>query len=126
MRRLIGAIVVVAVIVGIGFLGFFLNIGIANNVREKLILSAESMQQNQPSESRRIFQQAAEDWHNGMETMLLFVSHGKIDEIDKTMHKANAYLEIGQFDLYYSECSLAQLLLEHYMDTEYPYVNNIF
>ena len=61
-----------------------------------------------------------------METMLLFISHGKLDEIEKTINTACSYIKSREISLYKAECISAHLLIDNFKNVEYPNINNIF
>ena len=60
-----------------------------------------------------------------METMLIFVSHGRLDQIEESLNNANTYIEFWELKAFSAECRKVKILIKHFYDLEYPTINNI-
>lgn len=126
MKRLIGAIIIFLIIAGIAATGFFINTRTADNVIEMLDASQQYALDGNIEEAKKELDGAIEEWEKKIEIMLLFVSHGKLDEIEEAINIADSYIQYDEIPLFYAECQRASTLLDHFKSVEYPSVNNIF
>lgn len=126
MRRLYAALGVLALIVAIVTTGFIINTRTAESILKKLELAYSSAESGNVNYAREVFSKAKKEWSDNVETMLLFISHGRIDRIDEAFDSAETYLKNNDISMFLAECSTARLLTEHFIDVEYPYINNIF
>lgn len=76
--------------------------------------------------AKKELSEAMNEWEKKIEIMLLFVSHGKLDEIEEAINIANSYIHYDEIPLFYAECQRASTLLDHFKSVEYPSINNIF
>lgn len=125
MNRLIGAFIVLGLIIAISTAGFLINTKTANSVKTKIENSIEFADKGELSKARSTLDNAIDEWERHIETMLLFESHGKLDEIEETINIAKSYIIKGEYNLFYMECNLAATLLDHFESLEYPNINNI-
>ena len=126
MKRLIGTIIIFLIIAGIAATGFFINTKTADNVMEKVQASQKYALDGNIDRAKQELSAAIDEWERKIETMLLFVSHGKLDEIEEAISIANSYIQYEEIPLFYAECQRASTLLDHFKSVEYPSINNIF
>ncbi len=126
MNRLFGAFAVLAGVIIIITSGFFINTNTARTVGNLLSLSMEYAEKGDFQNAEISIEKAKNQWENNMETMLLFISHGKLDEIEKTINTACSYIKSREISLYKAECISAHLLIDNFKNVEYPNINNIF
>lgn len=126
MRRLYVALGVLALIAAIVTTGFIINTRTAESILEQLNSAYNSAESGDIEKARKIFREAKKEWSDNVEIMLLFISHGRIDRIDEAFDSAETYLKNDDIIMFLAECSTARLLTEHFIDVEYPYINNIF
>ena len=125
MGRLSGALTVLILIAAVGITGFLINIRTARSVKEKLEDCLTLADQGNYSASANQLRNAKQEWDDKVEIMLLFESHGKLDEIEEAMNVAQSYIDKNEINLFYAKCRLAETLLEHYENVEYPNMCNI-
>ena len=126
MNRLFGAFAVLAGVIIIVVSGFFINTSTARNVGNLLSLSMEYAEKGDIKNAENSLEKAKNQWEKNMETMLLFISHGRLDEIEKTINTACSYMKSREISLYKAECISAYLLIDNFRNVEYPNINNIF
>lgn len=126
MNRLFGAFVVLAVVFAIIMTGFQINTKTASSVSEKIYNSAEYQKQGNSELAKKEIKSALNEWESNIETMLLFMSHGKLDQIEESINIADTYINLGDENMFLAECRRALILLEHFESVEYPSVDNIF
>ncbi len=126
MRRLIGAFAVLGLVAAVGATGFAVNVHTANSVKYKLEQSVESAQKGEMKTALKQIDDAKNEWEKMMEIIMLFESHGKVDEIQETIGTAALYLDRSEKNMFYAECNLAGMRLQHFSDVEYPNIINIF
>lgn len=126
MKRLICTIVIFLIIVAIAATGFFINTRTANMVLEKVQKSQQYAFDGNIDLAKQELSAAIDEWERKIEIMLLFVSHGKLDEIEEAISIANSYIQYDEVSLFYAECQRASTLLDHFKSIEYPSINNIF
>lgn len=126
MKRLITALIVLALVISIGLTGLIVNTNTTDMVMEKLEMSKNYAFKGNNKQAKKEIEEAINEWENKMETMLIFVSHGKLDQIEESINIADSYLENNEMPLFYAECRRASTLLEHFENVEYPSVTNIF
>lgn len=126
MKRLIGALVILVIVIGIGVTGFIINTKTADTVIEMVETSKKYAFDGNIQDAKKELSKAIDEWEKNMETMLLFVSHGKLDQIEEAINIANAYIEHNELPLFYAECQRASILLDHFEGVEYVSINNIF
>lgn len=126
MKRLIGTIVIFLIIVGISATGFFINTKTADTIMEKVQKSQQYALDGNIDSAKKELAEAIDEWEKKIEIMLLFVSHGKLDEIEEAINIAQSYIQYEEVPLFYAECQRASTLLDHFKNIEYPSINNIF
>ncbi|MGN0470984.1 MAG: DUF4363 family protein [Acutalibacteraceae bacterium] len=126
MKRLIGTIVIFLIIAGIAATGFFINTKTADMVMEKVQKSQQYALDGNIDSAKKELAEAIDEWEKKIEIMLLFVSHGKLDEIEEAINIAQSYIQYEEVPLFYAECQRASTLLDHFKSVEYPSINNIF
>ncbi len=126
MRRLYGALVVLFIAVGLMITGFLVNTHTAQAVLADLQEAYSYARNGDTDRAKNSLTSARQRWDERLDTMLLFESHGRLDEIEEALHKAQDYLDRRELSLFLAECSSAALLTEHFISVEYPYWNNIF
>ena len=126
MNRLFGAFGVLAGVIVIIISGFFINTNTAQNVGNLLALSMEYAEKGDIQNAEISLEKAKNQWDINMETMLLCISHGRLDEIEKTINTACSYIKSREISLYKAECISAHLLIDNFKNVEYPNINNIF
>ena len=99
MNRLFGAFAVLAGVIIIITSGFFINTNTARTVGNLLSLSMEYAEKGDFQNAEISIEKAKNQWENNMETMLLFISHGKLDEIEKTINTACSYIKSREISL---------------------------
>ena len=82
MNRLFGAFAVLAGVIVIILSGFFINTHTAGTVEKFLSLSMDYAEKNDIPNAKSELEKALNEWNKKMDTMLLFISHGRLDEID--------------------------------------------
>lgn len=126
MKRLFIALVVLAIVIGIGITGLVINTNTANYIVDKLEMTKKYAADGNIETAKKELKDAVDRWESKMEIMLIFVSHGKLDQIEESINITNSYLENNEMGLFYAECKRAITLLEHFENVEYPNINNIF
>lgn len=125
MYRLYGALAVLAAVVLISFTGFYINKTTSDKIIGCLESSSELAKQGRADEAKQNINEAQKLLHSRLETMFLFVSHRKLDEIEQCIDKAKTYLDNSDYTSYYVYCSNALELIRDYRNTEYPTIYNI-
>ena len=77
-------------------------------------------------DSDRKIYKAYEMWEKSKNTMLLFSSHAKLNQIGESIRMAKEYSEIEDMKMYHAECRRALIYLDQFSGTEYPTIYNIF
>lgn len=126
MNRLLGALAVLIAVIITVTTGFFINTHTASTVNQLLLESIDYANHGDINNAKLSLEKAKQQWDNRMETMLLFVSHGKLDQIEETINVADSYIKSNEISLYLAECTTARLLIDHFRNVEYPNINNIF
>lgn len=126
MNRLFGALAVLAGVLLIVITGFCINTSTAASVEALLTESLSYARHGNTTQAASSLKKAKNLWDHHMETMLLFVSHGKLDQIQETINIADSYIKSNEISLYLAECTTAKLLIDHFKNVEYPNINNIF
>ncbi len=126
MHRIAGTVIIFIITSVIAVCGFFINTKTSDSIQKKVQAAVSSSRQNDIVLARKQVGNAVDEWNEKKELMLLFVSHGKLDQIDESMNIACSYIETGDTNLFITECVRIQVLLQHFNDLEYPSINNIF
>lgn len=126
MNRLFGAFAVLLAVIITVASGFFINTNTAQAVNENLSLSMKYAENGDIRNARLSLEKALKKWDDNMQTMLLFISHGRLDEIEQTINTAYSYIKNSNITMYSAECTRAYLLIENFKNVEFPSINNIF
>ena len=126
MNRLFGALTVLAGIIVIILSGFFINTDTAGTVEKFLSRSMDYAEKNDIPHAKAELEKALHEWNDNMDTMLLFISHGRLDEIEQSLNAAYAYIKSNDISMYTAECTRAFLMTDNFKSVEFPTVNNIF
>ena len=126
MNRLFGALTVLAGIIVIILSGFFINTDTAGTVEKFLSRSMDYAEKNDIPHAKAELEKALHEWNDNMDTMLLFISHGRLDEIEQSLNTAYAYIKNNDISMYTAECTRAFLMTDNFKSVEFPTVNNIF
>ncbi len=125
MHRIYIALVILIITVTIIISGFIINTSTSKSVSGK-IESAENYAVSGDSENaKKQIRSALNEWESKMEAMLVFVSHGRLDQIEESLNSANTYIEFGELKAFSLECRKTEILIKHFYDLEYPTINNI-
>ncbi len=126
MNRLLAALGVLAAVIVTVTTGFWFNTDTADTVNSLLLESMSHARRGEREEAAVFLERARNEWEDHMQMMLLFVSHGKLDQIEQTINAACSYLDSDEMALCLAECSTARLLIRNFANVEYPTLNNIF
>ena len=126
MNRLFGALAVLAGVIIIILSGFFINTNTAGTVEKFLSRSMDYAEKNDIPHAKAELEKALHEWNDNMDTMLLFISHGRLDEIEQSLNAAYAYIKSNDISMYTAECTRAFLMTDNFKSVEFPTVNNIF
>ena len=126
MFRLYGALGVLGVIIVIITTGFIINTRAATEVSDGIEQSVAEAKCGSIGKAAETIRKTRKEWSNKTEIMLLFDSHGRIDDIEKSLIRAECYIENDEVHHFLAECSSAKLMTENFLGFEYPELNNIF
>ena len=125
MNRIIGTIIIFLITIALVTTEFIINTNTASSVND-LIYKADLMAiKNKKSEAHKNMDEALKEWDNHVQSMLLFYSHQKPDEIEESLHIAKSYLDSGEMNMFHAECKLIMIRLRQFNDLEYPTIRNI-
>ncbi len=125
MHRIYSAVVIFIITVITIVSGFIVNTTTSRSVSDR-VDSAESYAADGDVENaKKQIKSAVSEWENRMETMLIFISHGKLDQIEESLNTAYNYIEFGELKAFTTECRKSKILIKHFYDLEYPTINNI-
>lgn len=125
MHRIISTYVICLITVILVGTGFYINTNSVQKVRELIELSAEYSTDDKNEDAKDTMDKAIELWKNESQFMLLFMSHGRVEQIDETLNIANIYLKSDNAEMFNAESKRAVILLENLNNLEYPTINNI-
>ena len=125
MNRLFGALTVLAGIILTVTAGFFINTETAENVCRYLSLSMDYAENGDIQNAKTELEKALGEWNDNMDTMLLFISHGRLDEIEQALNTGYSFIKNSDITMYFGECTRAFLMTENVKNVEYPSINNI-
>lgn len=125
MFRLYGALAVLGALVLISAAGFFINKTTADRIAESLEESLSLAKEGRTAESEEAVDQAQSLLHSRLETMFMFSSHKKLDDIEQCIDKAKIFLDNDELPSYYVYCSSALEMIRDYRSNEYPTIYNI-
>ncbi len=125
MNRIIGTIIILLLTIALVTTEFIINTNTASSVNEKIYSADEMASKNQISEAHKKMDEAMQEWDHHVQSMLLFYSHQKPDEIEESLHTAKSYLDQGEISFFHAECKLIIIRLKQFNDLEYPTIRNI-
>lgn len=125
MKRVIIAIALIFVVMGLCILEYTLNTNESKRASESLEKAQILLKDNKNDEAENIMKNLRENWESNVESMLIFVSHGKPDKIGESLAVAESYLKSRELPEFYAECKRAENELKHFRDLEIPTFNNI-
>ena len=126
MNRLWGALTVLLIVIITVTTAFFINTNTAYSVSRLLSQSIDSAEKGDITSAGIFLQKAKSQWDRKMDIMLLFVSHGKLDQIEQTVNIAYSYIKSNDISNYMAQCQNARLLINNFREVEYPDIKNIF
>ena len=126
MNRLWGALTVLLIVIITVTTAFFINTNISYYVSELLSQSIASAENGDIQNAEIFLKKAKSQWDSKMDTMLLFVSHGKLDQIEQTVNIAYVYIKSNDISNYMAQCQNARLLINNFREVEYPDIRNRF
>lgn len=125
MHRIYSAIIILAVTIAVIMFGFTINTTTSRSVSDKVELAESYAVGDDTENAKNAIKAAVSEWQGKMETMLIFVSHGRLDQIEESLNNANTYIEFGELKAFSAECRKVKILIKHFYDLEYPTINNI-
>lgn len=125
MKRLIIAVILIIIVAGLCTIEYFLNTGESSSASEALIRAQSLLRDGKTDEATETMQKLRENWDSNVESILIFVSHGKPDAICESLAVAESYLKSREFPEFYAECQRAENELKHFSELEIPTFNNI-
>ena len=126
MNRLWGTLTVLLIVIITVTTAFFINTNTAYSVSELLSQSIASAENGNIQNAEISLKKAKSQWDSKMDIMLLFVSHGKLDQIEQTVNIAYSYIKSNDISNYMAQCQNARLLINNFREVEYPDIKNIF
>ena len=125
MKRLFIAIILLFIVAGLCTFEFTLNTKESQHASEYLKTAQQQMVDGNEKEAIQTMKKLKELWESNVESMLIFISHEKPDEICENIAVAESYLKSGEHPEFYAECKRIENELEHFRDLEIPTINNI-
>lgn len=125
MKRLIIAFLLILVVAGLCSLEFMLNTRESELASENLKEIQYLIKNGKNDEAITIMEELKEHWGKMVNSMLIFISHQRPDEICENIAVAESYLKSGEFPEFYAECKRIENELEHFRDLEIPTLSNI-
>ena len=126
MNRIFGAFIVLIIVIVTVTTAFSINTNTASSVSRLLSESIDSAEKGDIQSAGLFLQKAKYEWDTKMDIMLLFVSHGKLDQIEQTVNIAYVYIKSNDISNYMAQCQNARLLINDFREVEYPDIKNIF
>ena len=123
MKRITGAILGIVVTIVIISVGFRYSMSSAADISEVIILAENAADE---TTSRTAIEKAYTMWSERKNTMLIFSSHGKLNQIGESIRMARKYKELKDEKMFQSECTRALIYLDQFYSVEYPTISNIF
>ncbi len=125
MYRLYGAIAVMVIMLTTAGIGFYWNTNASNQVLIHLSEAYELVEAGQIESGQKALAEAAHQLTQHIDTMYLFVSHRKLDEIEQAMKKAEVSLERKEITAFLIFCKSAIELTQDFKNTEFPSFKNL-
>ncbi len=125
MKRFIIAVILIFAVAGLCTVEYILNTGESSRASEALEKAQILLKEGKTDEASETMKRLRENWDANVESMLIFVSHGKPDAICESLAVAESYLESREFPEFYAECRRTENELKHFRELEIPTFNNI-
>ena len=125
MRRLYGALVVLFICAVVVITGYSINTGVAGYVFDSITKAEHLCRSGDRDRTKKAVYDAEKCWSENLDIMLLFVSHGKADEIESTLSTAKSFFDSGSTDMFLASCKEAQIELKHFIEAEKTGLYNI-
>lgn len=125
MNRTKGAMLILFITLFIVVSGFVINTKTTSSVSRKITLASQRIDENDISGAELYTDSAINEWNSMIDKMMIFSSHGKIDQTDESLNIAAEYLKNNETDMFKAECRRTLILLKHMEEVEYPTINNI-
>ncbi len=126
MQKLFTAGIIALILLIITSAGFRINTETSDAVGAKLSKAIELVNDGKNEKARSVMNDCMEIWNSNFQKMQIFISHGRIDEIDESLKTADYQLNGNNDEVFITEASRALVLLAHFKDMEYPSVYNVF
>lgn len=125
MKRILIAVILIIITAGLCTLEYTLNTTESVRTSEALKRTQALLDSGKVKESEETIKNLRNSWDSKVESMLIFTSHGKPDQISEGLAVAESYLKSREFPEFYAECKRVETELEHFRDLEIPTFNNI-
>lgn len=125
MKRLIIAFVLILIVAGLCSFEFMLNTRESELASESIKKSQQLIKDKKIDEAIKTIEELKESWEKNVESMLIFISHKRPDDICENIAVAESYLKSGEFPEFYAECKRIENELKHFRDLEIPTFSNI-
>lgn len=125
MKRLIIAVILIFIVSGLCSFEFILNTKESEKATEYLQQAEKQMNDGNKQGAIHTIKNLRELWERNVESMLIFISHEKPDEIGESISVAETYLRNGELPEFYAECKRIENKLEDFRSLEIPTINNI-
>ena len=126
MSRIISAAAAIIITGVLTLFGLIYNTSTADRISDGIYEAARYSEADDDTKTAGKIEEVRSLWEERKDIMLFFTSHDRIDDIDESIHMAKAYLEVNDKQMFSAECRRALTLLDHFRETEYPSLNNIF
>lgn len=125
MKRLIIAFLLILIVTGLCSFEFMLNTRESELASESIKKAQQLIKDSKTDEAIKTMEELKENWEKNVESMLIFISHQRPDEICENIAVAESYLKSGELPEFYAECKRIENELEHFRDLEIPTFSNI-
>lgn len=126
MKRVWIAVLLLAIVCGLGISEYYLNTKEADYTVSEIQAVQKLVKEGKSQPAKEKFRNLKEDWERKTGIMSIFVSHKPIDEISCSISTAYTYLENDDTPEFFAECERAECHLRYFKELEYPKINNIF
>ncbi len=125
MKRLIAAIIIIALVTAISVFGFLDLKTAVNEIIFSLNQCEESYLQNNNELTIQYFQQANEKWKKVKPRLMIYCNHGSLEDIDKNFRILEKSAQEEPSDEFMELCKENTVLAEKLIDSEKPKLENI-
>lgn len=126
MNRIWAALAILLVLLGICAWSTTETVRMTTDISQTLTDFQSSVAERDTEQAKAYSEQAAKDWKNYHDTMAFYIPHERLEGISQTLSAMCSFLSSGTEDEAMAECQKALNQLQTLMDTELPYLNNIF